>query len=434
VRKSAKGIAELRVKSYVVVVGPQVPMMGPIADGGVLIANTVHGCWGPMITPEMKGSHEVTQPVAVAGAKVGDAVALAIRRIRVVSKATASGTHALVEGRFRGDPSVAAVCAQCEAVNPPSYVRGIGPQAIRCRACDAEVIPFSVPHGYTMVFNDERSVGVTVDHAKAEEIAYRHFDYSGLWPGAQQHSVLLLALANLPGVMARVRSMVGNIGTTPAVNIPAANNAGDVAQRLVGAPHQLAISQEELGQRTDGHMDIDSVGEGAIVICPVKVDGAGIYIGDVHAMQGDGEIAGHTTDIAAEVVLKVSLIKGLEIDGPLLLPRLEDLPPLARPYSQMELEKGMELARALGVELETAVAPVQVVGTGADLMAAVGCGIDRMAALVGMSQDEIRNRVTITGSVEIGRLPGVVQVTALLPLERLDCTGLGNLCRRHYGL
>lgn len=432
--ETTNGVAELRVTSYVAVVGPQVPMVGPLADGGVLIANTVHGCWGPMITPEMKGGHEVTQPVAVAGAEVGDAVALAIRRVRVVSKAAASGIHSVVAGRFQGDPSMAAVCPKCQTVNPPSYVRGIGPQAIRCRACDAEVIPFGVTHGYTMVFNDERSVGVTVDHAKAEEIAYHHSDYSGLWQGAQQHSVLVLALADLPGVMARVRPMVGNIGTTPAVNMPAANNAGDLGQRLVGAPHQLAISQAELVKRTDGHMDIDSVGEGTVVICPVKVDGAGIYVGDVHGMQGDGEIAGHTTDVAAEVVLQVSLIKDLEIDGPVLLPRLEDLPPLARPYSQMELSKGVELAQALGVELETAVAPVQVVGTGADLMAAVRNGIDRMAALAGMSDDEIRNRVTITGSVEIGRLPGVIQVTALLPLERLDRTGLGNLYRHHYGL
>ena len=88
-----------------VIVGPELPMLGPLSDGGLLIARTVHGCWGPMITPAMTGSHEVTQPVAVAGAQVGDAVALEIRRIRMASKATASGTHAPVESRFRGDPS-----------------------------------------------------------------------------------------------------------------------------------------------------------------------------------------------------------------------------------------------------------------------------------------------------------------------------------------
>ena len=55
-------------------------------------------------------------------------------------------------------------------------------------------------------------------------------------------------------------------------------------------------------------MDIDEVREGAIVIAPVKVDGGGVFAGDVHAMQGDGEVSGHTTDVAAEVTLGVEVI------------------------------------------------------------------------------------------------------------------------------
>ena len=41
---------------------PAVAMLGPVADGGVIIANTAPGCWGPMITPEIRGGHEVTRP------------------------------------------------------------------------------------------------------------------------------------------------------------------------------------------------------------------------------------------------------------------------------------------------------------------------------------------------------------------------------------
>ena len=62
-------------------------------------------------------------------------------------------------------------------------------------------------------------------------------------------------------------------------------------------------------------MDINEVGEGAMVIVPVKVAQAGIYVGDVHAMMGDGEVAGHTTDVSAEVIIEVNVIKGLTIDG-----------------------------------------------------------------------------------------------------------------------
>ncbi len=102
------GHAELRVASYTEVIGPNLPMLGPLADGGLLIANTVQGCWGPMITPELKGGHEVTQPVAVVGAEVGDAVALAIEQISIRSRAAASGTHVVVAGRNQGDPAIAA--------------------------------------------------------------------------------------------------------------------------------------------------------------------------------------------------------------------------------------------------------------------------------------------------------------------------------------
>ena len=73
------------------VLGPSLEMLGPVRDGGHVMINTAPGCWGPMITPSIRGGHEVTQPVAVAGAEVGDAIAIWIRDITVTSMATASG-------------------------------------------------------------------------------------------------------------------------------------------------------------------------------------------------------------------------------------------------------------------------------------------------------------------------------------------------------
>src|ERR1700743_2814266 len=85
-------VDRLRVDSYTQgLIGPSQAMLGPLADGGTLITGTPPGCWGPMITPAFQGGHEVTQPVAIAGAEVGDAVALKIRRMRVTSLATSSG-------------------------------------------------------------------------------------------------------------------------------------------------------------------------------------------------------------------------------------------------------------------------------------------------------------------------------------------------------
>src|SRR3954449_674232 len=71
--------------------GPDVRMAGPVADGGHIVVNTTPGCWGPMITPAIRGGHEVSTPVAVAGAEIGDAIAIRIRDIEVTSLATSSG-------------------------------------------------------------------------------------------------------------------------------------------------------------------------------------------------------------------------------------------------------------------------------------------------------------------------------------------------------
>lgn len=68
----------------------------------------------------------------------------------------------------------------------------------------------------------------------------------------------------------------------------------------------------------------------------MKVPGGGVYIGDMHAMQGDGEIAGHTTDVAGIVQLQVSVLKKVALEGPILLPNVEDLPYTAKPFTKEE--------------------------------------------------------------------------------------------------
>ena len=83
-----------------------------------------------MITPELKGGHEVTQPVFVEGAEVGDAIAIKINSIRVTSVATASGHDQPMEGRFTGDPFVAGLCPNCGAKTPKTVVKGTGQGAV----------------------------------------------------------------------------------------------------------------------------------------------------------------------------------------------------------------------------------------------------------------------------------------------------------------
>ena len=414
--------------------GPDVPMLGPVADGGHIVVNSAPGCWGPMITPSIRGGHEVAQPVAVAGAGVGDAIAIRIRDIEVTSLATASGHDVMMEGRFNGDPYCAPVCPGCGGEWPDTRVEGIGPESVRCTACGADATPFTFAHGYTIAFDPTHSVGVTVDRDAAEKIAGDAARMAALPDNSVQHPILLFAPHDMVATVARVRPFLGQLGTTPSTTIPDSHNAGDFGSFLIGAPHAYALTADELGRhKTDGHMDIDAVRAGAILVCPVKVDGGGVYLGDMHAMQGDGEIAGHTCDVSGTVTLEVDVIKGLELDGPVLFPVLEDLPYLARPLTAEETAKALALGRYHGVTQLEQTQPISVIGTGADLNIATENGLERAAALLGMTVPEVRNRATVTGAVEIGRHPGVVQITFRAPIDRLMQRGLLGYAEEQYG-
>ncbi|HEX7909755.1 MAG TPA: acetamidase/formamidase family protein [Paraburkholderia sp.] len=433
---NALPVEQLRVDSYTNgLLGPSQPMLGPLADGGTLIAGTPPGCWGPMITPSFQGGHEVTQPIAIAGAEIGDAVALKIQRMRVTSIATSSGVMQFVEGRYHGDPFVAKFCASCGTEHPASHVEGIGADAIRCNHCGTEVSAFRFKHGYVIVLDEENEVSLTVNQQVADRLAGKASQMSALPEFAAQHSILSLARADIPGVAAHMRPFLGNIGTTPARDLPDSHNCADFGQYLVGAPHRYALTHEELhAAKTDGHMDTNSVREGCIVICPVKVPGAGVYLGDMHAQQGNGEIAGHATDVSGETELTVEVIKHLSLEGPILLQNLEDLPPMARPMSAEQRQKVAELGARWGQHAIEQSGPITFIGSGVNLNEATENGLRRAAAVTGLAYEEVLNRATITGSIEISRLPGTVRVTFLCPLVVLDRMGIGHLVREKYQL
>ena len=47
--------------------------------------------------------------------------------------------------------------------------------------------------------------------------------------------------------------------------------------------------------------------------------------------------------------------------------------------------------------------------------------------------DEVKNRSTISGAVDIGRLPGFVQLSLLVPRDRLERLGVVHLAETQYG-
>lgn len=416
------------------ILDPNVEMLGPVKNGGRIVLNTAAGCWSPMITPELRGGHEVSWPVYVEGAMPGDAVAIHIESVNVTSKATASGNDTTYPDRFIGDPFVARVCPKCGTKNPPSHIEGTGPDAVRCNKCGAPVSPFAFTNGYTIVFDDTKTLGITLNAEGATKVGENGKEYMQTPDFAIQNPIVAMAPSDLQGVAARMKPFIGQLGSTPKRPMPDSHNAGDFGSFLVGAPHEYAQTEETLKDKTDGHMDINKVRQGAILICPVKVPGAGIYAGDVHAMQGEGEIAGHTTDVCATLTLKVNVIKGLNIDGPILLPVIDDVPYLAKPLTEQEKKiAAAQQAKWNQPAIEES-APVSVIGTGVNLNAAIENGLNRAAELFDMTVPEVMNRTTITGAIEIGRAPGVVTITFRVPKARLEAKNLWELVQEQYKL
>ncbi|AZH24510.1 acetamidase/formamidase family protein [Haloplanus aerogenes] len=427
---------ELDVDRYTLgLVGPDQEWAGTVADGGTVRTHTPPACWGPMITPEFRGGHEVTRPIRVENAEPGDALVVRINEVEVTSIATSTGSMAEREGAFGDDPFVDHRCPECGTEWPESVVDGIGEESIKCADCGANASSFGFEFGYTVAFDDDRSVGLTVGEEGATDLAERADEAMALPEHSRQHPILLYKPDEIPGTLGHLQPFIGNIGTTPPRELPDSHNAGDFGQFLIGAGHDWGLPDEEaLEDRTDGHMDSNDVRPGATLICPVKIEGAGLYVGDLHANQGDGELSLHTTDVSGRTELEVEVIKGLDIDGPLLLPNEEDLPDIAKPYTDAEREAGADLAAQYGVDEVVDAAPIQVIGSGATINDATDNAFDRAGSLLDMSEGEVRARCTFSGGVEIARLPGVVQLSMLAPMAKLEDVGLADAVRAQYGL
>lgn len=89
-----------------------------------------------------------------------------------------------------------------------------------------------------------------------------------------------------------------------ALTIPCRPMVGMVAV----APAHEAQSTVRVGQ-WGGNMDVQEVGPGARVRLVVNVRGALLHIGDVHAVQGDGEIGGTGVETSALLRLRVELME-----------------------------------------------------------------------------------------------------------------------------
>jgi amidase len=73
--------------------------------------------------------------------------------------------------------------------------------------------------------------------------------------------------------------------------------------------------------RIGGNMDFNEIVEGATVYLAVGAPGALLYVGDGHALQGDGELNGNALETPLDVEITVDLIREKGIGG---APRVEN--------------------------------------------------------------------------------------------------------------
>lgn len=411
-------------------VGGNCEMRGSLKDGESFIAITAPGCWGPMITPSIRSGHEVTCPVRIEGTEPGDSVALFIEEITVLSHYAVSGTGQAYPERYAKDPSLEAKCPGCGRLLPETVLRGIGKDAVHCSHCGAAATPQSIKNGYTVACNPEMSLAATLPAAAAQEVA-RKTERGEVYkpPHSRQHLSTILGTGDLEDLIIRVRPMVGNIACSPAKNIASSKNSGDLLDSL----NRTELYEPcEASDMTDGHMDINSVGQGCIVISPVKIPGAGVYIGDVHLTQGDGELAGHTIDVSARVKIRIKVLKGLTLDGPILIPAVSEIHSRFRPFSPEEYQAAGLILKAEGAELKARRYPIQIVGTGSGINAGIESAVNRAAQATGLTRDEIKNLATVGGDVRIGRTTGSVFLTVSLTEDTLQKMGILDLVKEHF--
>ena len=97
-----------------------------------------------------------------------------------------------------------------------------------------------------------------------------------------------------------------------SVNIPLQPFLGCIGVAPAGGEARSSIVPAEFG----GNMDAPEARPGFTLYLPVNAPGALLYLGDGHAAQGDGEVAGTAIEVPLRVRLQVDLIKGKRIAWP----------------------------------------------------------------------------------------------------------------------
>jgi len=135
----------------------------------------------------------------------------------------------------------------------------------------------------------------------------------------------------IPGVRIPMNAFMGTVGTLPG---KPEVQAWLARETQLGAAGGIALPPQPIGARpaavcgpngshrgeclrtippreNGGNMDIKQMVVGTTLLLPCYIDGCGLFVGDVHYAQGDGEVAGTAIEIGAKVTVRTEIRKGM---------------------------------------------------------------------------------------------------------------------------
>ncbi len=138
----------------------------------------------------------------------------------------------------------------------------------------------------------------------------------------------------MPGVRVPMAAFMGSVGVLPGEPeveawLARETKLGDVGgvvllPQPVGAlpadvcgpqgSHRESCLRTIPPRENGGNMDVQQMQVGTTLLLPCFVDGCGLFVGDVHYAQGDGEVSGTAIEMGATVTVVTEVLKGRGAD------------------------------------------------------------------------------------------------------------------------
>ena len=142
----------------------------------------------------------------------------------------------------------------------------------------------------------------------------------------------------MPGVRVPYEAFMGSVGVLPGeeevdlwlkreTDLAAAKGIALPPEPIGALPTEICGPESEYKDKclrtippreNGGNMDVQQMQIGTTLLLPCFIDGCGLFVGDVHYAQGDGEVSGTAIEMGAIVKVTTEVRKGLgaSIKGP----------------------------------------------------------------------------------------------------------------------